>query len=233
MPASCHSVVENAGAGGHRRSTQPAVSGPTLPLSKVKGIYHTTSPPGASSMKLRAQRAALLDLQVHQPTDVRRGPRAAVQHVSEPVRPTTTRSGTPQATRCSPGWAASSPTLSPITGGLPARRRRVLRAARARPELRRRCPRSRRRRARARRGEDFAISRLIRRGAAPARGRRTPTTRCSSPTSACTRRSTADPPARATARDVLMRIMQAKQPSLHDHSSEVAELACALAAASG
>ena len=50
----------------------------------------------------------------------------------------------------------------------------------------------------------------------------------SSPTSACTRTSTnRSSGARDQARDVLMRTMHAKQPSLHDHSSHVAELAVA------
>ena len=35
--------------------------------------------------------------------------------------------------------------------------------------------------------------------------------------------------ARDQARDVLMRTMQAKQPSLHEHSSHVAELAVGVA----
>ena len=52
-----------------------------------------------------------------------------------------------------------------------------------------------------------------------------PTTRCSSRTSACTPPRRALRRRREQARDVLMRSMHASEPSLHEHSRDVAELA--------
>ena len=120
-----------------------------------------------------------------------------------------------------------SDEIAPLRRGLPARRRRVLRRARAStPSTSRRSSRS----------PPTRSARAARGSPSPR-----PTAWCSLPHEADSldhalqladermyaHKHNRSSGARDQARDVLMRTMHAKQPSLHDHSSHVAELAVA------
>ena len=121
-------------------------------------------------------------------------------------RATTTRSAISRATRCSSrlgreaqrggGAARRAPT---------ARRRRVLRRARVDADRVEEII-AIAAEALSETGEEFSVTRRLRRGSAAARGRHASNTPCSSPTSACTRTSTAGRRTRGEqTHDVLMR----------------------------